>query len=171
MGHEIRMKYPYVTCRLPHGVLEKRRKLLVYHRLKEAHQKLLDESRLKERTNYLKLGAVKVISRAEADELRSAGAGSLPTQWIDADKNKFLRNESNPNIEPRMKSRLVACGDLSMVFNRSDSPTAEKEGMFLKVSKGLLGCEEALWSKKLEINHFSQILTKERQILVLSVVI
>jgi hypothetical protein len=44
----------------------------------------------------------------------------------------------------------------------------KKEGMFLKVSKGLLGYEEALWSKKLEINHASQILTNELQIFVLS---
>ena len=33
-----------------------------------------------------------------------------------------------------MKSRLVARGDLSNIFNRSDSPTAEKEGMFLVFS-------------------------------------
>ena len=38
----------------------------------------------------------------------------------------------------------------------------------LLVSKILLGCEEALWSKKLEISHASQILTSDSQILVLS---
>ena len=36
------------------------------------------------------------------------------------------------------------------------------------VSKILLGYEEALWPKKLEISHASQILTHESQILVLS---
>ena len=39
------------------------------------------------------------------------------------------------------------------------------------VSKILLGYEEAVWSKKLEINHASQILTNERQILVLSLLL
>ena len=36
------------------------------------------------------------------------------------------------------------------------------------VSKILLGYEEALWPKKLEINHASQILTNDCQIMVLS---
>ena len=39
------------------------------------------------------------------------------------------------------------------------------------VSKILLGSEEALWPKKLEISHASQILTHEPQILVLSYLI
>ena len=34
--------------------------------------------------------------------------------------------------------------------------------------KKLLGYEEALWAKKLEISHASQILTNDHQILVLS---
>ena len=38
----------------------------------------------------------------------------------------------------------------------------------LLVSKILLGYEEALWPKKLEISHASQILTSKSQILVLS---
>ena len=38
----------------------------------------------------------------------------------------------------------------------------------LLVSKILLGYEKALWPKKLEISHASQILTNDRQILVLS---
>ena len=38
----------------------------------------------------------------------------------------------------------------------------------LLISKILLGYKEALWPKKLEISHASQILTNDRQILVLS---
>ena len=38
----------------------------------------------------------------------------------------------------------------------------------LLVSKTLLGYEETLWSKKLEISHSSQVLTNDRQILILS---
>ena len=37
-------------------------------------------------------------------------------------------------MEPKMKSRLVARGDLSALFNRSDSPTADKEAVFLAIS-------------------------------------
>ena len=40
--------------------------------------------------------------------------------------------------------------------------------MTLLVSKILLGYEEALWPKKLEISHASQILTNDCQILILS---
>ena len=42
------------------------------------------------------------------------------------------------------------------------------ENDVLLVSKILLGYEEVLWPKKLDISHASQILTKDRQILVLS---
>jgi hypothetical protein len=38
----------------------------------------------------------------------------------------------------------------------------------LLVSKILLNYEEALWPKQLEISHASQILTNDRQILILS---
>jgi hypothetical protein len=40
--------------------------------------------------------------------------------------------------------------------------------MMLLVSEIVLGYEEALWPKKLEISHASQILTHKPQILVLS---
>ena len=59
-------------------------------------------------------------------------------QWIDVDKNAFLRSATKDKkaapAEPKMKSRLVARGDLSHVFNRSDSPTADKEAVFMVLS-------------------------------------
>ena len=48
---------------------EKKGKLLLYECVSVSSQKLLDESRLKEWDNYLQFGAVKVISRAEAEKL------------------------------------------------------------------------------------------------------
>ena len=115
--------------------LEKRGKLLIYQKLDHAHQKLLDESRLKEWNNYLKLGAVKVISKEEAEQIVYSGdSEELPTQWIETDKNEFLRSESGKEVEPKMKSRLVARGDLSNIYGRSDSPTADKEAVFIVVS-------------------------------------
>ena len=115
--------------------LEKRGKLLIYDRLGAAHQKLLDESRFKEWDNYLKFGAVKIISEKEAMDLVDSGSEELPTQWIETDKNEYMRSEAcAEEIEPNMKSRLVARGGLSQMINRSDSPTAEKEGVFLVFS-------------------------------------
>ena len=59
-------------------------------------------------------------------------------QWIDVDKNEFQRPATKDKkaapVEPKMKSRLVARGDLSHVFNRSDSPTADKEAVFMVLS-------------------------------------
>ncbi len=57
----------------------------------------------------------------------------LPTQWIEVDKNEALR-ASGKTMEPKMKSRLVARGDLSPLFNRSDSSTADWEVVFLVIS-------------------------------------
>ena len=42
------------------------------------------------------------------------------------------------------------------------------ENFVLLVSKTLLGYEEALWSRKLDVNDASQIFSNDRQILVLS---
>ena len=39
--------------------------------------------------------------------------------------------EAADEIKPELKSRLVARGDLSHIFNRSDSPTAEKEAVLI----------------------------------------
>ena len=60
----------------------------------------------------------------------------MPTQWIDVDKNEFLRNQASDgqNVPHKMKSRLVARGDLSTSYGRSDSPTADKEAMLLALS-------------------------------------
>ena len=54
------------------------------------------------------------LSPEEAEELIGLGAEELPTQWIERDKNEFLRTENN-EVEPDMRSRLVARGDLSRV--------------------------------------------------------
>ena len=83
--------------------------------------------RLKDCTNYLKFGAVRVISKTQAEDLVSTGAEELPTQWIGTDKNDCPRNASRTVVEPLMKNRAVARGELSIIFNRSDSPAAEQE--------------------------------------------
>ena len=115
------------------AALEKRGKLLTYGRLSEDLQRLLDKSRLKEWNNYLSFGAARIISKAEAKQLVARGAEELPTQWIERDNNEFKRLKDE-HVEPDMKSRLVARGDLSKVWARSDSPTADKEAVFLVFS-------------------------------------
>ena len=78
---------------------------------------------------------MKVVSAAEARDIcNSTGAEELPTQWIEVDRNEYLRSESGQHVEPKMKSRLVARGDLSNLFGRADSPTADKEVMFIILS-------------------------------------
>ena len=52
-------------------------------------------------------------------------------QWVGVDKNEVLKSKSSEPVEPRMKSRMVARGDLQEMFGRSDSPTADKEAMFV----------------------------------------
>ena len=94
---------------------------------------MLDASRLKEWNNYLSFGAAKIISAAEARQHVDRGAEELPTQWIERDKNEFKR-VTDEKILPDMKSRLVARGDLSKIWTRSDSPTADKEALFIVFS-------------------------------------
>ena len=95
---------------------------------------MLDKSRLKEWNNYLSFGAAKIIKYQEAQRLiNELGAEELPTQWIERDKNEFKRI-NNADIPPEMKSRLVARGDLSKIWSRSDSPTADKEAIFIVFS-------------------------------------
>ena len=113
--------------------LEKRGKLLRYRHCSPELQALLDKARIKEWGNYVSFGAAKLISAARAKELIAKGAEVLPTQWIERDKNEFKRIKDE-DIPPDMKSRLVARGDLSTVFSRSDSPTADKEAIFILFS-------------------------------------
>ena len=112
--------------------LEKRGKLWMYDKVDQQAKKLLDASRLHEWLSYLRLAAVRVIDRSTAEEMISHGAEVLPTQWIEVDKNEALR-ASGKAMEPTMKSILVARVDLSALFNRSDSPTADEEAAFLVI--------------------------------------
>ena len=63
----------------------------------------------------------------------------MPSQFIITDKNEHLiaqaRNEKERvAIQKKIKARLVARGDLQHIFGRTDSPTADKEGMFIVFS-------------------------------------
>eukprot|EP00972_Heterocapsa_arctica_P005422 801767-Heterocapsa_arctica.AAC.1 len=82
--------------------LEKNGKLLTYHKLASAMQKMVDEARLEQWTGYLKFGAVKIISSKEAKDLvMSTNAEELPTKWIDVDKHEFLRMLGDTKVDPK----------------------------------------------------------------------
>ena len=111
--------------------LENRGKVLVYSRLEEAMQKRVDEARIKEWQNYERFGAASCMTRQEAEKLIMEGAEVVPTQWIDVNKHAGLFDEMGNSLEEKLKSRLVARGDLQKIFGRTDSPTVDPEGVHL----------------------------------------
>ena len=126
------------------AALEKRGKLSMYNRLGEDLQRLLDESRLREWSNYLDFGAAKIISDSEAERLVGLGAEELPAQWVERDKNEF-KSLKGEHIDPDMKSQLVARGDLSKVCARSDSPTADKSRDYRLFVRQLAAFANEVW--------------------------
>ena len=113
--------------------LEKRGKLINYNKVDTAIQKLMMEARLKEWNNYKSFKAVRVISEKEARDLVDLGAEELPTQWIETDKNETLRF-TDPSLPYKAKARLVAMGNFSKQFGRTDSPTADNESIYFVFS-------------------------------------
>ena len=110
------------------AALEKRGKLIRYEKVNMDTQHLLDISRTHEWTNYMKFSAVFVVPEAVAMELLDLGVEVVDMQWIEIDKNERLRAQQ-PDIEPKMKSRLVSRGDMETQFGRTDSPTVDDEGI------------------------------------------
>ena len=80
--------------------------------------------------NYLSSEAAEIIPASEAQRLNDLSAEELPTQWVERDKNELKRSKGE-EVEPDMQSRLVARGDLPRIWTRSDSPTADKEAVFI----------------------------------------
>ena len=102
----------------------------MYNKLDVDDQAKLDEARKAEFDNYKRFEAVEIISKAEADRLTAKGIETVPTQWVDTDKNSGLSTKEKP-LPPKYKSRLVARGDLQKIFGRTDSPTCGNEVVFL----------------------------------------
>ena len=117
--------------------LEKCGRLLIHNKLSFAHQQWFQDSRLMEWTNYITFGAADIVSQQDTERLVAARADDLPTPWSETGKNEFLRLK-NKDIEPKMKSRLGARGDLSQVFTQRDSPTADNEAIGIVLSSCLL---------------------------------
>ena len=110
--------------------LLKRGKLLQYAKQPEHVQRGLDEARLTEWKKWQKHSAADVISAQEAARLVMEGAEEIGTQWIEVDRNEKVRVEAEQaddipmNLKSRLEKREV----------RSDSPTADAEGIHLVFS-------------------------------------
>ena len=115
--------------------LQKKGKLLLCDKEPEHVQRALDETRLAGQ----KLSAADVISVQEAVRLVSEGAEEIGTQWVEVDRNEKIRNESEQagwpkHVSMNLKPRLVALGNQEKRELRSDSPTADAEGIHLVFS-------------------------------------
>ena len=90
-------------------------------------QKLLDESRKVEWAKFERFAAAVPIVGSEKDKLLAEGHVVIPSQWIDVDKNEHQKGKEN--YVPKMKSRLVSCGNFEKGKEglRSDSPTSDLE--------------------------------------------
>ncbi len=104
----------------------------------------MDASRGTQWDKWKEFGAAQGIYPPLLDELIEEGHRPLPTQWIETDKNGHKKVEARKKqIEhvPEMKSILVACGQYEDTTGvRSDSPTADVEGLNLVAS--FAACEK-----------------------------
>ena len=120
-------------------VTEEREVSSVYDKEPEHVQRALDETRLAEWKKWQKHSAADVISVQEAARLVSEGAEEIATQWVEVDLNEEIRIESEQagesmHVPMNLKSRLVALGNQERRELRSDSPTADAEGINLVFS-------------------------------------
>ena len=107
---------------------------LRYERETKEMQRQLDITRGKEWTNWVKYKATRVPSKKEVEQMLMAGIKPVPMRWVDVDKHARLRVEGGPEVEPKLKSRLVLRGDLEEGDFRVDCPTATATGTHLVIS-------------------------------------
>ena len=120
--------------------LEKAGRLLMYQKQDQAVQAEIDDARVNEGVNWQRFNAAKKMFRDMALKLIDAGVEVLPTAWVDVDKHSGLTEtvvdeksgkKITKPLKPKIKSRLVARGDLQRIFGRTDSPTADPEAISL----------------------------------------
>ena len=89
------------------------------------------------------------------DELINEGHKPVPMQWIEVEKNQHLMRPGKQH-EPKMKSRLVTCGQLEDCTGiRSDSPTADVEGLNLVCS--FAACRKLRYIAVTLVTHISMV--------------
>ena len=88
----------------------------------------LDISRKTEWLKWKQFTAGRPCRGKELQKLLDEGHVPVPTQWIETDRNAFMRRDNGPTVDPDLKSRLVGRGDLEGLDGlRKDSPTADIE--------------------------------------------
>ena len=108
-------------------------KTLCYEKADPLMRAGLDASREKEWKKWQDFGAGVVVSGTTLADLLAEGHKSIPTQWVETDKN--AHKAGTPDYKPEYKSRLVACGHLEDRRGiRSDSPTVDLEVLNLIAS-------------------------------------
>ena len=108
---------------------------------------------------WQKHSAADVISVQEAARLVTEGAEEIGTQWVEVDRNEKVRVESEQageakHVPTNLKSRLVALGNQEKREMRSDSPTADAEGIHLVFSFAS-SRKAKVWCGDLESAHFT----------------
>ena len=85
---------------------------------------------------YSDFNAVVVCPPDQLAELRRQGHRPVPTKLVLTDKHEHL--VGTPSYQPKYKARLVSCGIFESFAEgdcvRSDSPTAEPEGISILCS-------------------------------------
>jgi len=84
------------------------------------------EARTTEWEKYKSFNAAIPIWGKELQNLLDEGHKVIPLKWVETDKNEHLKG--TPEYSPKMKARLVICGnfeDVSREDVRCDAPTAQ----------------------------------------------
>ena len=96
---------------------------------------LMMETRTAEWEKYKSFKAAIPIWGKELQNLLDEGQKVIPSKWVETDKHEHLKG--SPEYSPKMKARLVICGnfeDVSREDVRCDAPTADAESHCLLAS-------------------------------------
>ena len=96
---------------------------------------LMMEARTAEWEKYKSFNAAIPIWGQELQNLLDEGHKVIPSKWVETDKHEHLKG--TPEYSPKMKARLVICGnfeDVSREDVRCDAPTADAESHSLLAS-------------------------------------
>ena len=96
---------------------------------------LMMEARTAEWEKYKSFNAAIPIWGKELQNLLDEGHKVIPSKWVETDKHEHLKG--TPEYSPKMKARLVICGDFEDVSRedvRCDAPTADAESHCLLAS-------------------------------------
>ena len=96
---------------------------------------LMMEARAAEWEKYKSFNAAIPIWGKELQNLLDEGHKVIPSKWVETDKHEHLKG--TPEYSPKMKARLVICGnfeDVSREDVRCDAPTADAESHCLLAS-------------------------------------